>query len=308
MRKNTGASPRASGAPVARGVARGLLCTAAMTTAASTWILGLDLGDRSRGALYFADWLAGPEHTHAIHVLELWSRPYIRSDVGAAALEVARSLAQELHISPPGRVTVQDAETAEVGLAAAAGGAAGLVVRRAAGTGAHTAWGLGHVARRVLRSLPCPVVVVPRDLTAVAPGPVLLATDLGAASTAAVAFARELAAEHGRELVVVHVVEDRYSDLIDDTDPIWQRGRDSYMDELTDSVHSWMAEHALLGRPRIVHGSVVGGLRKHAAATRGALVGVGSRRRGAPGRSFLGSTASALAGRAPCPVAVVPSP
>lgn len=278
-----------------------------MTTAANTWILGLDLGDRSRGAVYFADWLAGPEHTRATHVLEQWARPYIAADVAAATLEVARRLARELGVSPPGQVTVLDAETAEAGLAAAAEGAAGLVIGRAAGTGEHTAWGLGQVARRMLRMLPCPVVVVPRDLTAVAPGPVLLATDLGAATTPAVAFARELAASHGRELLVVHVVEDRYSDLIDDTDPAWQRGRDAYMDALSDSVHAWMAEHALLGRPRVVHGSVVDELRKLAGATRAALVVVGSRRLGALGRIFLGSTASALAGRAPCPVAVVPS-
>lgn len=277
------------------------------TIDANTWILGLDLGARSRGAVCLADWLAGPEHTLAVHVLELWSRPYIRTDALASTFEVVHRLAHELHISPPTRVTVLDAESAEIGLACAAEGAAGLVVGRAAGSREQSAWGLGHVARRVLRSLPCPVVVVPRDLTAVAPGPILFATDLNTASAAAVPFARELAAKHGRELQVVHVIEDRYSDLLDDMDPYWQQARGAYVDERTEGVHRWMTEHALIGQPRIAHGSVVDELQKYAAATQAALVVVGSRRLGTVDRIFLGSTASALASRASCPVAVVPS-
>lgn len=288
-------------------MARGLLYTAAMaTTDTNTWVLGLDLGDRSRGAVCLADWLAGPDHTLAVHVLELWTRPYIRTDVFAATSEVVSRLAAELHITPPRRVKVLDAEAAEVGLAIAAEGAAGLVIGRAAGSREHGAWGLGHVARRLLRSLPCPVVVVPRDLTAVPPGPVLLATDLGTASTAAVTFARELAVKHGRELVVVHVVEDRYSGLVENPD--WQQAQDAYRGEREQRTHSWMAEHALFGRPHIAYGSVVDQLQAFAAATDAALVVVGSRRLGAIGRIFLGSTASALAGRSPCPIAVVPSP
>lgn len=93
-------------------------------TDTNTWILGLDLGDRSRGAVCIADWLAGPEHTVAVHVLEPWSRPYIHTDAVSATSEVMHRLARELHISPPTRVTVLDAETAEMGLERAAEGAA----------------------------------------------------------------------------------------------------------------------------------------------------------------------------------------
>lgn len=278
------------------------------TTDANTWILGLDLGDRSRGAACVADWLAGPDHTLAVHVLEMWTRPYIRTDVVAATSEVVLRLAKDLHISPPRRVKVLDAETAEQGLTIAGEGAAGLVIGRAAGSREQGVRGLGRVARRVLRNLPCPVVVAPRDLAAVAAGPIVLATDLDVASNAAVPFARELASKQGRELVVMHVIEDRYTDLLDDMDPYWQQARDAYIDERTESVHRWMAEHALLGRPRIAHGTVVDELQKHALASQAAMVIVGSRRLGALGRIFLGSTASALAGRSPCPVAVVPAP
>ena len=104
--------------------------------------------------------------------------------------------------------------------------ASGLVIGRAAERGSRAVVRLGRVARRVLRRLPCPVVVVPPDLSAVADGPILLATDLDVASASAVTFARDLAARHGRELKVVHVGETRYSDLIDDLEPYWQQARD----------------------------------------------------------------------------------
>jgi len=276
-------------------------------TDASTWILGLDLGDRSRGAVCCANWLAGPEHTTAIHVMEMWTRPHVRTDAISTVQEVVRRLAREMHVPPPAHVSVIDAETAEEGLVRASEGAAGLVIGRAAGRREDTAWSLGRVARRVLRRLPCPVVVVPRDLSAIAPGPVLLATDLDVSSLAAVGFARELAMKHGRELLVVHVGETRYSDLVDDLDPGWRRARGAYCEELELGVHQWMTQHALIGRPRIVYGSVVDELETLAIATQAAIVVVGSRRLGTAGRIFLGSTASALAGHAACPVAVVAS-
>lgn len=272
---------------------------------ANTWILGLDLGDRSRGALCCAAWLSGPEHTHAVHILELWSRPYIRTDAVTTVHAAAQRLASELHVAAPARISVVDAETAEDGLAQIAEGAAGLIIGRAAAQHQHTPWALGHVARRLLRRLPCPVVVVPRDLAQIAPGPILLATDLDNSSTAAVSFARDVAARHGRELVVVHVGETRYSDLIDDLEPYWQQAREGYRVELEATAHRWMAEHALLGAPRILFGSIADELQNLAVNTQAAMIVVGSRRLGTVGRIFLGSTASALAGRAPCPVAVI---
>ena len=279
-----------------------------MTTAdANTWILGLDLGDRSRGAVCCANWLAGPDHTIAIHVMELWTRPHIRTDAVSTVREVVRRLASEMHVLPPVRVSVVDADSAEEGLVRASEGAAGLVIGRAAGRREETPWALGQVARRVLRRLPCPVVVVPRDLSEIAPGPILLATDLDVSSLAAVSFARELAMKQGRELLVVYVGETRYSDLVDDLDPSWRRARDAYCEELELAAQAWMTTHALMGRPRIVYGSVVEELRTLAVTTQAAMVVVGSRRLGTAGRIFLGSTASALAGHAVCPVAVVAS-
>ncbi len=287
-------------------MARRLLRACLVTiTIATTWILGLDFGDRSRGAVCFADWLAGPEHTIAVHVVEMWSRPYIRTDASSTTQESLRRLSGELHVSAPTRISVLDAESAEEGLARASEGAAGLIIGRAARRLDETPWALGRVARRILRRLPCPVVVVPRDLTAIPPGPVLLATALDESSDAAVGFAREVAAKHGRELMVVHVDESRFSDLIDENDPDWLLAREAYRDELVTALRVWMTRHALIGPTHVADGRVVDELQTLAVATQAALVVVGSRRLGAAGRIFSGSTASALAGRAVCPVAVV---
>jgi len=287
-------------------MARGLLKASVMTTTtASTWILGLDLGDRSRGALCFADWFAGPEHTIAVHVVEMWSRPYIHAEPSVAVQEALQRISSELHVSPPTRISVLDAGSAEEGLARASEGAAGLIIGRAARRLEETPWALGRVARRILRRLPCPVVVVPRDLAEVGPGPVILATALDGSSDAAVGFARDVAAKHGRELMVVHVNEARFSGLIDDRDPLWRRACEVYREDLVTALRAWMTRHALSGPARVVDGSVVDELQTLAVTVQAALVVVGSRRLGAAGRIFLGSTASTLAGGAACPIAVV---
>ena len=272
-----------------------------------TWILGLDLGARGRGAVRVADWLAGPDRTIGVHVLEHWSRPYIRPNAISAVHEAVRRIGEEFHVTPPARVSVLEAASAEEGLAQAAHGAAGLVIGRAAAGHEDGPFGLGRVARRLLRALPGPVVVVPRDLEAIAPGPVLLATDLDESSDAAASFARALAHEHQRELVVVHVGEPRHSDLIDELEPGWLAAREAYRDELAAALERWTARHELTALPRrIVYGSAVDELVSLAATMKAVMLVVGSRRLGAAGRVFLGSTASALAGRAACPVAVVP--
>ncbi|MBK7829047.1 universal stress protein [Nannocystis sp.] len=276
-------------------------------TDTNTWILGLDLGERSRGAVRFAHWLAGPDHTVAIHVLEQWSRPYIRNDAITAVRDNVQRLSRELHVAAPATTSILEAASAEEGLAHAAEGAAGLIIGRAASVGEDVALRLGHVARHLLRRLPGPVVVVPRDLPAVGPGPILLATDLDAPTNAALAFARDLAAKHQRELVLVHVGDTRASDLIDDLDPHWQAARDAYRDEVARSFEQWAARHELLAcRRHLAYGSIVEELQALAIASQAALIVVGSRRLGSVGRLFLGSSASALAGIAVCPVAVIP--
>lgn len=272
------------------------------------WVVGLDLGERSRGALAFGHWLGqGSDHMVGVYVLEAWLRPYLAADVIASVRSSVADAAAQLHISPPARISVVDATTAEEGLAHVAEGAAGLIVGRAARADEAPLVRLGHVARRLLRTLPGPVVVVPRDLTAVAEGPVLLATDLGDTTSAALTFAQRLADRHGLPLELVHVGEPRHSDLIDELEPSWLAAREEYRASVERAFDVWMHDNRVGHTKRhIVYGEPATKVAEVAAARGAALVVVGSRRLGLMGRVFLSSTASALAGAATCPVAVVP--
>jgi nucleotide-binding universal stress UspA family protein len=278
-------------------------------TEIKTWIIGIDLGGRSRGALYFSQWLAGAsDPTIAVHVLPRWSLPHLRGEPITAVHAAVAGAARELHVAQPSTVKVVEAETAEQGLAEAAAGATALVIGRAARAGEHPRTRLGRVARRLLRALPAPVIVVPPDLSAVGSGPILLATDLDVATTAAIAFARRVAADQRRDLEVVHVGMPRHSDLIDELEPGWVASRDNYRVQVAQSLEHWAERHGLAAcRRHLVYGDVTRGIEAVAVGCDPALIVVGSRDLGTAGRIFLGSAASALAGFASRPVAVVPS-
>ncbi|MBL9106419.1 MAG: universal stress protein [Myxococcales bacterium] len=277
-------------------------------TADARWVVGLDLGERSLGALAFAHWLShDSDHMVGVYVLETWMRPYVEVDVITSVHSAVAGAATRLRIPAPARVTVVEAMSAEDGLARAAEGAAGLVIGRAARAGEAPMVRLGHVARRLLRTLPGPVVVVPRDLTAVAAGPVLLATDLDDTTTAALPFAQALAARHGRKLELVHVGEARHNDLIDELEPSWLAAREEHRATVERELGAWAHAHGLGElRRHVGYGDPALKIAEIAAARDAALVVVGSRHLGIVGRIFLSSTASALAGAATCPVAVVP--
>lgn len=272
------------------------------------WILGLDGDERGVGALVFADWLAhGGDDVVGVHVLEAWTRPHIFKDVSAAIQARVWQTYEKLGLTPPNTVVTIEAVRAEDGLVDAASAATGLVIGRAARGDSEQFVRLGVVARHLLRQLPVPVVVVPPDWTAVDSGPVLLGTDLGASSEAAAAFARDFAARHGRALELVHVGERRHGGFIAELGPNRLAAYAEYQATLTDDAHAWAARHGLPGAPcHIVYGDPVRQICAVAAVRRAALVVVGSRHLGLIARSFLSSTASALAGYAVCPVAVVP--
>lgn len=270
------------------------------------WIVGLDLGGRSRGALVFIHWLDdGSDRVTGMYVLEAWARPYVGGDVASTVHHAVFTTACELDISPPARVHIVEAERAEEALAQAAQNRAGLVLGRAARAGEASLVHLGRVARRLLRILPGPVVVVPPDLATVAPGPILVATNLDLSTSAALPFARALAARHDRPLELVHIGELRHNDLIDE--PSWLAAREEYRSEVECAINVWMHDHHLDPMPcHIAYGDPAEEIVEIAAARQAALVVVGSRRLGTGVRMFVSSAASRLAGLATCPVAVVP--
>lgn len=199
------------------------------------------------------------------------------------------------------------AETPEAGLTAAAGtlGVDGVVIGRIARSDDATPWRLGSVARRLLRHLPAPIMVVPPDLADVGAGPVLLATDLRDASVPAAQLAARLARELGRELLVAHVDPA----LVLSTSqigygipmPIEMQPR------TIDDVERWVGA-LRLGRVsvRLLEGDVIDRLLHCARQAQAPFVVCGSRRLGVAERIFGSSVGSELARRADRPVLVVP--
>jgi nucleotide-binding universal stress UspA family protein len=288
------------------------------------WLVGMDLTDRGQGALGYAKWLAGvlpPERNRfvGVHVLEedelrqllrYHHLDEVERNAAVAAARVAGEVGADAVLAERRVICGRSAEQSLEALAHQ-GGVRALVIGRQARRGEKRVVRLGRVARRLLRSLPAPVVVVPPDLQpgAVGEGPVLLAASIDADATGAAAFAQKIAADLGRPLSVVHVVPgDDY--LAAEMVPVGV-GRD-YFRELRENhernLVAWMRAHGLGGVPHLVsEGSVVDRLADVAREERAPLVVVGSRGLGLGARLFSSSVATDLAGASEVPVAVVPN-
>ena len=278
---------------------------------AHPWLLGLDLGPRSHGALAFAAWLRATADARVVglHVLEAGAGRFVGgADEAADAVRTAvDERCERLGLPRLEQVEVLMVSRAEEGLAARCEHAAGLILGRAAPTGKAALVRLGRVARRVLRQLPGPVIVVPPELAQVGPGPILLATDLGPASAGAARFARSFAAAVGRTLELVHVGDAQDGDMLGALDPRWQIEREGHRAAVLAAASVWTVEQALGDRPRrVLFGERVAEIAAVAEECQAALIVVGSRQLGVGARIFTTSTASALAGVAGCAVAVIP--
>lgn len=242
-----------------------------------------------------------------VHMLEERARALAVEDPAPALRAAATRLAAAAGVPEFADLHVRTVEEASAGLVESCAAASGLVIGRAAERGSRALVRLGRVARRVLRRLPCPVVVVPPDLSAVGVGPILLATDLGPASRTAARVAAELAVRCGHSVELIHVVDDRSVQLIDVLQSAWLARRQALISEAEAATARWAGEHLLGAAIRHVRtGNPVDVLVETAAARRAALVVVGSRRLSTSMRLFATSTASELAAASSCPVCVVP--
>jgi nucleotide-binding universal stress UspA family protein len=180
------------------------------------WLVGIDLGGRSGGALQMARWLVRtakmPVQLVIAHVID--ERMWGPSDVAAALRPSAeRALAQELAAVDLSAATVTThvvtARTVVDGLAelAAAHACDGMILGRIAQSRGRGLVRLGSVARRSLRRLPRPVMIVPPDFSAdtIGAGALVLGTDLADDSRSAGRLALRLADDLARALVIVHV-------------------------------------------------------------------------------------------------------
>lgn len=286
-----------------------------MNTESPSWIVGLELSPRCSGALHFAGFLRGTLHVavRGAHVSEMYLLGLPPGDgagyVLAMRAEAERwlaSLAAGTPGAPIDSTQILDAVDAVAGLDRAARGAAGLVIgRRVAGK--HRYVRLGRVARRLLRSLPAPTIVVPPELGADAfAGPVLVATDLHERSVPAARFAAWFAAAAGRPLVCVHVDQRRWAPAPPEGEARWAALRRIHLENAEREALAW-ASLVCPGAEVVLDSGDPAERLIALAEQRGAsLLVLGSQRLGPIERVFIASTASTVAAGAACAVAVVP--
>lgn len=282
------------------------------------WLIGVDLRERGKGALNVGAWLraqpfAEPAELVAVHVID--ERVWGPRDVAEALRPSAeRALFREIEplASSAGIVSarVVTARSVEEGLTrvAAETKCEGIVIGRAAPRQGRRLVRLGSTARRMLRALPLPVMVVPADMAHadIGTGPVLLAADLDRSSVAAARLAFDLAAGLERGLVVVHV--DSWYLVI----PDYVGGGAVVMPReprrTPSDVSAWATRHGLPTPTaiQIGDGDVVERMIDEGHRLSAPMIVVGSRELDLVERVFSSSVASALARTADRPVLVVP--
>lgn len=286
------------------------------------WILGLDLREGAEGPLVFASWLStrlGQARSvvlEPIHAIErddidlLTDADKREQVVGLAEDAVARTLARAGVASGiTNSRLVQVGEPDDV-LANVAREAAGLIIGRLAPRGRDQLVRLGSVARRLLRRLPAPTLVVPPDLgpKQIGNGPIILACDLHDDSIGAARFAKRTADRLGRELLLVHVVPMPYGWSVGYLPPdVVSRVQADLKAQGERQLERWAKDHGLSGlRGVICEGMITDELTKLARQEDALMMVAGSRMLNALERVFVVSVGSELAASASCPVAVVP--
>lgn len=289
------------------------------------WVVGMDLSDRGQGALGYARWLHGVlpgdrDRFVGVHVLEeaelrqllrYHHLDEVEKRAADASERVIQAAGAEQALAERRVIHGRSAEHALESLARRPE-VHGLIIGRQARRGERRVVRLGRVARRLLRSLPAPVVVVPPDLKPedVGDGPVLLAAGTDADAVGATELAKQIAADLGRPLAVAHVVPgDDY--LAAEMVPSGVAGE--FFRELREdherNLAVWMRAHGLGGVPQhVMEGSVVDRLAEIARNERSPLIVCGSRGLGLGMRLFSSSVATDLAAACEVPVAVVPNP
>lgn len=291
--------------------------------ATTSWILGLDLREGAEGPLVFARWLqaalgsAPNASLQAIHVLEPDQLGLLAS---ADKREQARKFASDAlsrALERSGDTTpLDDLMWAETGapadvLAAAAKQVDGLILGRLAPRGKDRILRLGGVARRLLRRLPAPTLVVPPDLGTeqVGKGPIILACDAKDDSLGAARFATRMAELLGRELLLAHVVPMPYGWSVGYLPPeSVKQVRADLRANGERTLERWATQHGLTGyRGVVAEGIVSEELARLGTHEDALMIVTGSRRLNAVERLFVTSVGSELAACTSAPVAVVPA-
>jgi nucleotide-binding universal stress UspA family protein len=295
------------------------------SSSAKTWGVGVELAEDHLGPSRFAATLTqnGPDDlTIGIHVIPnlrplrpTLSDEEIEETRKRAVINVTDVLAREGLDGDRVRVELSENDEIERGLIEAATrlDVDALILGRRARRNEEPVVRLGEVARRVLRRLPVPVIVVPpdygnRDDPGLGEGPVILATDLSEHSAAAAQFARELVVRLDRELLLAHCTQ-AYHWAVSyvsaaTLDGLQAQSRAS----ASASLQRWAQAHGLENvRQHVCTGDPVKQVLQLAYTEDAAMLVAGSRMLGPVERLFAASVSSELAAAAACPVAVVPA-
>jgi nucleotide-binding universal stress UspA family protein len=292
-------------------------------TNTTKWILGLDLREGAEGPLVFARWLCnqlsatGGASLEPIHVIE---QDQIGLLASADKREQVVSLAEDAVVQTLGRANittplanlrlVEVGEPQDVLASAARDGADGLIIGRLAPRGKDRLLRLGGVARKLLRTLAAPTVVVPPDLRAeqIGKGPIILACDLHEDTLGATRFALHLADRLRRELILAHIVPMPYGWSVGYLPPeAVKQVRGDLQSQGERLLERWATQHGITGlRGVVCEGMIVDELNSLAQKEDALMVVTGSRKLNALERLFVTSVGSELAASASCSVAVVP--
>lgn len=287
------------------------------------WIVGVDLRPFSRGALQLARWLGERRRgegdrivpVHVIeqeHLLAELRLRHLEEVLGSARDLAARALEQEdvAGLVPELRVVQGLRADESLGEVARAEHAGAVVIGRMAKRESHRIVRLGRVARRLLRSLPAPIVVVPPDLRAadVGDGPIVAMAGLREETADPCRFAQAIARHLGCRLTAIHVVPDPadaapYGLPEELVAPMRRRA----LDQREAQLRAWLDAHRIEAqRTAVLLGNVLERAVAFAEQQRSPLLVVGTRFAEGRERVFAPSLARELAATATTPVAVVP--
>ena len=286
------------------------------------WIVGLDLRPSSQGAVAFAHWLgeasAGADSFVGVHILE---EPHLQAalryhhlnEVHEAAKKAALQVYTDHQIgSTWGEPQLLKNVQAETGLEEArrTHDAGGIIVGRQAARSGNNLVRLGRVARRLLRNLEAPVVVVPPDLRwgSIGKGPIVVLTKLTHDSVAAGQAALALGARLNRPVEFVHVVSvpQEYGAHYLPPESV-EKLRADHEHRGAEALSAWAEKISPGGvATKLLQGHVQEQALEHAAQVDAALLVVGSRKLSGFDRLLLTSVGSEICAHAARPVMVVP--
>jgi nucleotide-binding universal stress UspA family protein len=293
------------------------------------WIVGMDLSARSHGAIRFARWLQerSPDEQRLRGVYVGSTETIEREQPGAGlpgerACLSMRATAESLGAASAFEafeVVQGDAPEEVLARVAEERDADGLIVGRAGAAGEWSLVSLGRVARRLLRHVPRPVVVVPPNLdtSALGRGPVVIAAAPVDHAVHAIRFGRALADALDLPTLLVYVIPDPAVYPVATVDPAIAFTSAQQASALVDrsrlrasaehSLQEWLREHGL-GEPavRAEPGRKGWTLVDVARSVEASMIVCGSRRLSLADRIFQSSMGTEVAAQADCPVVVVP--